>query len=119
VVLPFANIGGNSEQDYFVDGVTESLTTDLSRISGAFVIARNTAFTFKGKAVEVHSARSPRASSQIATPFKPRSSNHGRTVRPKVKSQSSSWSSVRCTGEQKSICSRHASSAPRKQLHQK
>jgi TolB-like protein len=36
-VLPFANIGG--EQEYFVDGVTESLTTDLSRISGAFVIA--------------------------------------------------------------------------------
>jgi TolB-like protein len=53
VVLPFANIGGGPEQDYFVDGVTESLTTDLSRISGAFVIARNTAFTFKGKAVDV------------------------------------------------------------------
>src|SRR5439155_22827767 len=53
VVLPFANIGGDSEQDYFVDGVTESLTTDLSRISGSFVIARNTAFTFKGKAVDV------------------------------------------------------------------
>ena len=49
VVLPFANIGGDPEQDYFVDGVTESLTTDLSRINGAFVIARNTAFTFKGK----------------------------------------------------------------------
>ena len=53
VVLPFANIGGNAEQDYFVDGVTESLTTDLSRIGGAFVIARNTAFTFKGKPVDV------------------------------------------------------------------
>jgi TolB-like protein/tetratricopeptide (TPR) repeat protein len=52
VVLPFVNLGGNSEQDYFVDGVTESLTTDLSRIPGAFVIARNTAFTFKGKAVD-------------------------------------------------------------------
>ena len=49
VVLPFANIGGNPEQDYFVDGITESLTTDLSRIPGAFVIARNTAFTFKNK----------------------------------------------------------------------
>jgi TolB-like protein/Flp pilus assembly protein TadD len=47
------NIGGDPEQEYFVDGVTESLTTDLSRISGAFVIARNTAFTFKGKAVDV------------------------------------------------------------------
>src|SRR6516164_1380590 len=53
VVLPFANIGSDPEQEYFVDGVTESLTTDLSRISGAFVIARNTAFTFKGKAVDV------------------------------------------------------------------
>jgi TolB-like protein len=53
VVLPFANIGGDPEQDYFADGVTESLTTDLSRIAGSFVIARNTAFTFKGKAVNV------------------------------------------------------------------
>jgi len=53
VVLPFANFGGDPEQDYFVDGVTESLTTDLSRISGSFVIARNTAFTFKGKPVDV------------------------------------------------------------------
>jgi TolB-like protein/Flp pilus assembly protein TadD len=52
VVLPFANIGGDPEQEYFVDGVTESLTTDLSLIAGAFVIARNTAFTFKGKAVD-------------------------------------------------------------------
>jgi TolB-like protein len=53
VVMPFANIGGDPEQEYFVDGVTESLTTDLSRIRGAFVIARNTALTFKGKAVDV------------------------------------------------------------------
>jgi class 3 adenylate cyclase len=42
VVLPFENIGGNSEQEYFVDGVTESLTTDLSRINGAFVSSRPT-----------------------------------------------------------------------------
>jgi TolB-like protein len=53
VVLPFANMGGGPEQDHFVDGVTESLTTDLSRIRGAFVIARNTAFTYKGKPVDV------------------------------------------------------------------
>ena len=51
VVLPFANIGGDPEQEHFVDGVTESLTTDLSRIRGALVIGRNTAFTYKGKAV--------------------------------------------------------------------
>jgi TolB-like protein len=53
VVLPFANIGGSAEQDHFVDGVTESLTTDLSRIRGSFVIGRNTAFTYKGKAVDL------------------------------------------------------------------
>jgi len=53
VVLPFANIGGDPEQDYFVDGVTESLTTDLSRINGAIVIGRHTAFTYKGKAVDL------------------------------------------------------------------
>jgi adenylate cyclase len=53
VVLPFANIGGDPEQEHFVDGVTESLTTDLSRIRGAYVTARNTAFTYKGKPVDV------------------------------------------------------------------
>jgi TolB-like protein len=53
VVLPFANLGGDPEQEYFADGVTDSLTTDLSRIAGSFVIGRNTAFTFKGKAVDV------------------------------------------------------------------
>ena len=53
VVLPFSNIGGDPEQDYFVDGVTESLTTDLSRIAGSFVITRNTAFTYKGKPNDV------------------------------------------------------------------
>jgi adenylate cyclase len=49
VVLPFANLSGDPAQDYFADGITENLTTDLSRLSGSFVIARNTAFTFKGK----------------------------------------------------------------------
>ena len=53
VVLPFANIGGDPEQEHFVDGVTENLTTDLSRIRGAVVIARNTAFTYKGKPLDV------------------------------------------------------------------
>jgi adenylate cyclase len=49
VVLPFANLSGDPAQDYFADGVTENLTTELSRIKGSFVIARNTAFTYKGK----------------------------------------------------------------------
>ena len=53
VVLPFANLGGDPEQDYFADGVTESLTTDLSRMSGMIVIGRNTAFTYKGKASDL------------------------------------------------------------------
>lgn len=53
VVLPFVNLGGDPEQEYFVDGVTESLITDLSRINDSFVIARNTAFTYKGKLVDV------------------------------------------------------------------
>ena len=43
----------NPEQEYFVNGVTESLTTDLSRITGSFIIARNTAFTYKGKPFDV------------------------------------------------------------------
>jgi TolB-like protein len=53
VVLPFANIGGDPAHEPFVDGVTESLTTDLSRIRSAIVIARNTAFTYKGKPLDV------------------------------------------------------------------
>jgi adenylate cyclase len=53
VVLPFANLSNDPDQEYFADGITDDLTTDLSRISGSFVIARNTAFTFKGKPIDV------------------------------------------------------------------
>jgi len=53
VVLPFANLSGDPAQDYFADVITEGLTTALSRVKGAFVIARSTAFTYKGKAVDV------------------------------------------------------------------
>jgi len=49
VVLPFTNLSNDTGQDYFADGITENLTTDLSRIRNSFVIARNTAFSFKGK----------------------------------------------------------------------
>lgn len=52
-VLPFANLSGAAEDEALVDGMTEDLITDLSRISGAFVIARNTSFTYKGKSVDV------------------------------------------------------------------
>jgi adenylate cyclase len=52
VVLPFTNLSNDPDQEYFADGITDDLTTDLSRISGSFVIARNTAFTYKGKAVD-------------------------------------------------------------------
>jgi adenylate cyclase len=52
VVLPFTNLSNDPSQDYFADGVTENLTTELSRIHNSFVIARNTAFSFKGKNVD-------------------------------------------------------------------
>jgi len=52
VVLPFANLSNDPEQQYFADGITDDLTTDLSRIQGSLVIARNTAFSYKGKAVD-------------------------------------------------------------------
>jgi TolB-like protein/Tfp pilus assembly protein PilF len=52
-VLPFVNISGYPEQEYFSDGITEDLITDLSKISGLFVIARHSVFTYKGKAVKV------------------------------------------------------------------
>ena len=52
VVLPFTNLSGDPSQDYFADGITENLTTDLSRVRNSFVIARNTAFTFKGKSID-------------------------------------------------------------------
>jgi adenylate cyclase len=52
VVLPFTNLSGDPAQDYFADGITENLTTDLSRIHNSFVIARNTAFTYKGKPLD-------------------------------------------------------------------
>jgi adenylate cyclase len=51
-VLPFSNLSNDPEQEYFADGITDDLTTDLSRIAGSFVIARSTAFTYKGKAVD-------------------------------------------------------------------
>ena len=52
VVLPFTNLSNELSQDYFADGITENLTTDLSRIPNSFVIARNTAFTYKGRSVD-------------------------------------------------------------------
>jgi TolB-like protein len=52
VVLPFANLGGDKEQNDFVDAITENLTTDLSRLPDFFVVACKTAFTYKGKAVD-------------------------------------------------------------------
>ncbi len=52
-VLPFNNMSGDPEQEYFADGITEDLTTDLSRISGLFVIARNSSFSYKGRTVDV------------------------------------------------------------------
>ena len=52
-MLPFANISGDPEQEYFSDGVSEDITTDLSQVSALLVTARNTAFQFKGRSVDV------------------------------------------------------------------
>lgn len=52
-VLPFANMGGDAEQDYFADGMVDDIITGLSRINWLFVIARNSTFTYKGRAVDV------------------------------------------------------------------
>jgi adenylate cyclase len=53
IVLPFTNLSNDPELEFFADGITDDLTTDLSQISGSFVIARNTAFTLKGKSVDI------------------------------------------------------------------
>jgi adenylate cyclase len=55
-VLPFVNMSGDPEQEYFSDGITEDIITDLSKISSLFVAARNTSFTLKGKALDVQQA---------------------------------------------------------------
>ena len=52
-ILPFANMSGDAEQEYFSDGISEDITTDLSKVSALDVIARNTAFTFKGQSLDV------------------------------------------------------------------
>jgi adenylate cyclase len=52
-VLPFANMSGDPEQEYFTDGITEDIIPELSRFQALFVIARNSSFTYKGKAVDV------------------------------------------------------------------
>jgi adenylate cyclase len=52
VVLPFDNLSGDKEQDYYADGITDDLTTDLSHIADSFVISRGTAFTYKGKPID-------------------------------------------------------------------
>ena len=52
-VLPFNNMSGDPEQEFFSDGITEDIITDLSKVSGLFVVGRNTSFTYKGKSVQL------------------------------------------------------------------
>jgi adenylate cyclase len=63
-VLPFNNMSGDPEQEYFSDGITEDIITDLSKVSGLLVIARNTVFTYKGKAVKVQ-----QVAQELGVPF--------------------------------------------------
>jgi adenylate cyclase len=63
-VLPFNNMSGDPEQEYFSDGITEDIITDLSKVSGLLVIARNTAFTYKGRAVKVQ-----QVAQELGVPF--------------------------------------------------
>src|SRR3981189_277791 len=56
-VLPFANMSGDPEQEYFADGMVEEITTALSRFKGLFVIARNSSFAYKGRAVDIKQVR--------------------------------------------------------------
>ena len=63
-VLPFLNMSGDPEQEYFADGIAEDIITDLSKISGLFVVARNTTFTFKGRSVKI-----PEACAELGVKF--------------------------------------------------
>jgi len=63
-VLPFSNMSGDPEQEFFSDGITEDIITDLSKISGLFVVGRNTSFTYKGKSVQL-----PRVASDLGVKF--------------------------------------------------
>src|SRR5215471_10951609 len=64
IVLPFNNMSGDPEQEYFSDGITEDIITDLSKVSGLLVIARNTAFTYKGKPVKIQ-----QVAQELGVPF--------------------------------------------------
>jgi TolB-like protein len=64
VVLPFDNMSADPEQDYFADGITEDIITELSRFRGLFVIARNTAFTYKGEKIDV-----PKVAAELGVHF--------------------------------------------------
>ena len=63
-VLPFTNMSGDPEQEFFSDGITEDIITDLSKISGLFVVGRNTSFTYKGKSVQLQ-----RVSNELGVKF--------------------------------------------------
>lgn len=76
-VLPFTNISGDKEQEYFSDGITEDLITDLSKISGLFIIARNSTFAYKGKSVEIRQAAEELGVRYVLADHHPRSQRPG------------------------------------------
>ena len=57
VVLPLANLSGDPDQEFFSDGITEDIITDLSKISGLFVVARNSTFAYRGQPVDIPAAK--------------------------------------------------------------
>jgi DNA-binding winged helix-turn-helix (wHTH) protein len=77
VVLPFTNLSDDREQQYFADGITEDLTTDLSRIPGVVVISRNTAFTYRNKPIDAKQIGRELGVSYVLEGSVRRSSNHG------------------------------------------
>src|SRR3712207_7170853 len=65
ILLPFNNMSGDPEQGYFADGITEDIITDLSKVSGLFVIARNSSFAYKGQAPDIRKVSRDRKSTRL------------------------------------------------------
>ena len=99
VVLPSSNLSGDAGQDDFVDALTDELTTAISRLPGAFVIARNTAFTFKGKPADVKAI-----GKDLGVKYLLEGSVQPTATRIRVNAQSSMREAGRISGRRSSPC---------------